>query len=200
MRRGYIRLDKAGPAREAQEAALRAAGLDDFGQDGPVYLDPAPPKRPKPGAIALPARAEAILSLRPGDELVIHSAGRLGATRDDALAALAQVTAQDAAVWDCEAGLAVRYHPDAQAAAEFAARAERQGKRERAARARQGITIRPGRNVVLTGKLKQEAQGLWTNPETTARQVADAVKVSERTLYRMFGAKGTPRFGRRVQK
>ena len=33
--------------------------------------------------------------------------------------------------------------------------------------------------------------------ETTAQQVADQFKVGVRTLYRRFGPKGTPIFGRR---
>jgi DNA invertase Pin-like site-specific DNA recombinase len=200
MRLGYIRIDRAGPSRNEQEAALRLAGVEDFTPDGPVYVDAAPKKRAQPGADATPARTEAVRALREGDELAIHSAGRLGTTRDDVLRALEGVTAAGGAVWDCEAGQAVRWHPDARIAIAFAERAESQGKRQRAANARKGITRRPGRSPALTQAQQKRAKDLWANPETTARQVADATGASERTLYRLFGPKGTPLFGRKSGK
>jgi hypothetical protein len=103
-------------------------------------------------------------------------------------------------VLDCEAGEAVRYHPDAKAAMDFATRAESQGKRERAAKARQGITAYPGRNPALTGKRLEKAKALWADPTTTAQQVADAMGAKVRTLYRYLGSKGTPKFGRLPRK
>lgn len=200
MRLGYIRLSRAGPTRSEQEAALRAAGLDDFSADGPVYVDAEPRKRTPPGEDATPARSAAIHALRPGDELVIATASRIGATRADVLAALAAVTRAGAAVFDASAGATVRYHQDAAAAIAFAERAESEGQRERAARARKGITRRAGPQPALTGKQLKEAEKLWTNPETSARQVADATGASVRTLYRRFGPKGTPVFGRKPGK
>lgn len=197
MRLGYIRIDRSGPSRDEQEAALRAAGVVDFDRDGPVYVDAAPKRRAQPGADATPARTEAIRALREGDEIAIHSAGRLGTTRDDVLRALADVTAAGGAVWDCERGELVRFHPDAQAAISFAERAESQGKRQRAANARKGITRRAAPPLKLAGKKLEQAKADWLNPETSAQQVADKHKVGVRTLYRRFGPKGTPVFGRR---
>jgi DNA invertase Pin-like site-specific DNA recombinase len=200
MRLGYIRIDKAGAARDEQEAALRRAGIADWSPDGPVYVDPVRPKRPKPGTDPLAARTEAIRALRPGDELVIHSAARLGTTRGDVLAALDAIGRAEAAVYDCAAAETVTPHPLAVSMIAFAARAESQGQQERAAKARRGITRRAGPPAALTGKKLREAEKLWTNPETSARQVADATGASVRTLYRRFGPKGTPVFGRKPRK
>jgi hypothetical protein len=197
MRLGYIRVDRAGPTREEQEAALRAAGLEDFTADGPVYVDAPPKRRPQPGADAQPALAEAVRALRADDEIAIHSPARLGATRGAVLDALERIGQAGAAVYDCAAGAVVRFHPDAAAAIRFAAEAESQGQRERAAKARRGITRKVGPPAALSGKRLADAKGAWTNPETSAQQVADASGASVRTLYRLFGPKGTPLFGKK---
>ena len=197
MRLGYIRIDRAGPSRDEQEAALRAAGIEDFGPDGPVYVDAPPKRRPQPGADAQPALGEAVRALREGDELAIHSPARLGATRGAVLAALEQIGRAGAAVYDCADGAVVRFHPDAAAAIRFAAEAESQGQRERAAKARRGITRKVGPPAALAGKRLADAKAAWSNPETSAQQVADQFKVGVRTLYRRFGPKGTPLFGKK---
>ncbi len=197
MRLGYIRTGQAGPSQEEQEAALRAAGVVDFSADGPVYVDLVSRKRPKPGDDVTPARTALIVALREGDEIAIHSAPRLGTTREDVLRTLAQIGKAGAAVYDCELGEVVRYHPDAAAALLFADRAEAQGKRERAARARKAITHRGTRPKALTGKKLDKARELWTgSPETSAEKIADMLGVSPRTLYRALGERGTPKFGR----
>ena len=82
----------------------------------------------------------------------------------------------------------------------FAERAESQGQQERAAKARRNITRRAGPPPALTGKKLKEAKALWKNPETTARQVEQATGASVRTLYRMFGPRGTPVFGKKAPK
>ena len=177
--------------------ALRAAGVVDFSEQGPVYVDEERKRRPKLGDDLAPARTDAIRALRPGDELAVHSPARLGATRADVLAALEGIGRAGAAVYDCASGEAITIHPDAAKAIGFAERAESQGQRERAARARKGITRRAGPPAALEGKKLAAAKAAWLNPETTAQMVADQFGVSTRTLYRRFGNKGTPIFGRR---
>ena len=192
-----MRLDKSGPDRAAQEAALRAAGLNDFGADGPVYVDLPPPKRIKPGVDPLPGRTLLLRALQGGDDVAIHSAARLGATRGDVLAVLGAIGEAGAAVWDCQAGEAVKPHPEALAMIRFAERAESQGQQERAAKARRNITHRAGPPAALTGKKLAAAKVAWGDPEKAARQVAEECGASVRTLYRLFGPKGTPVFGRK---
>lgn len=200
MRLGYIRVTKSGPPREEQEAALRKVGVTDFSPDGPVYVDQERAKRAKPGEDPMPARSEAIHALRAGDQIAVHSAARLGATRGDVLLALDAIGRAGAAVYDCETGEVVKPTPDALPVIRYAERAESQAMKERAAKARRGITRRPGPPLALKGKKLKEAEALWKNPETSAEQVADAVGASVRTLYRKLGPKGTPVFGRKSRK
>ncbi len=187
MRLGYIRIDRAGPSRQEQEAALRAAGMEDFSALGPVYVDEAPKRRPKPGVDPLPARTDALRALREGDELAIHSPARLGSSRGEVLAALEAVGRAGAAIYDCASGAAFPVHPDAAAAIAFAAEAESQGQRERAARARRGKTRHAGPPPALTGKRLIQAGEAWADPAKSAEQVAKEVDASVSTLYRRFG-------------
>jgi hypothetical protein len=166
--------------------------------DGPVYFDLASRKKLRPGDDPLPARTALIVALREGDEIAIHSPPRLGTTREDVLRALAEIGRAGAAIYDCEAGEVVRYHPDAAAALLFADRAEAQGKRERAARARKAISHRGVPPKALTGKRLDKARELWAHPETSAAKIAEILEVSPRTLYRELGPRNTPRFGRKA--
>lgn len=184
---GYIRVDRAGPTREEQEAALRAAGVTDFSAMGPVYVDEAPPKRLKPGADITPARTDALRALREGDELAIHSPARLGSTRADVLLALQAIGEAGASIYNCASAELVTVHPDAARAIGFAAEAESQGQKERAAKARRGVTKRAGPPAALSGKRLVEAGDAWADPTLSAEQVAEKVKASVSTLYRRFG-------------
>lgn len=197
MRLGYIRISKAGPSRIEQEAALIAAGVADFSEHGPVYMDVEKKRRLKSGDDQTPARTDAIRALRTGDDLAVHSPARLGATRANVLEALEGIGRAGAAVYDCASGEVITIHPDAAKAIGFAERAESQGQRERAAQARRGITRRAGPPPALEGKKLVLVRAAWVNPETTARMVADEFCVSVRTLYRRLGNKGTPVFGRK---
>jgi DNA invertase Pin-like site-specific DNA recombinase len=195
---GYIRITKAGPDEVTQLDALRAAGLAAPGA-GTLYVD-REGKRPKPGADPAPQRTVAIKALRPGDQLVVESAARLGATRADVLRVLSDVGAAEASVLDATTGALARWHPDALGAIAMAERAESQGQRERAAKARGrraelGITAGP--RPSLTGETLQSARAAWEDPALSAAAVAAQFDCGVRTLYRRFGAKGTPRFGGR---
>jgi DNA invertase Pin-like site-specific DNA recombinase len=187
MRLGYIRIDRAGPSREDQRAALGAAGISDFTPDGPVYVDEAPKRRPKPGVDLLPARTDALKALRQGDELAIHSPARLGSSRGEVLAALEAIGKAGASIYDCASGKVIPVHPDAALAIGFAAEAESQGQRERAARARRGKVRHAGPPPALTGKRLIQAGEAWADPAKSAEQVAKEVDASVSTLYRRFG-------------
>ena len=78
-------------------------------------------------------------------------------------------------------------HPDAALAIGFAAEAESQGQRERAARARRGKVRHAGPPMALTGKRLIQAGEAWADPAKSAEQVAKEVDASVSTLYRRFG-------------
>jgi DNA invertase Pin-like site-specific DNA recombinase len=196
MRRGYIRLSKAGPSLEDQQRALASAGVGDFGELGPVYVDEILKRR---SSEHLPRRAAAIRSLFEGDELVIASAAQLGTSAADVLAALEAISRKGATVYDIEAREAVTWHPDALKVIAFAQRAESGNRKDvarkaRVARAESGRI--GGAPSKLEGRRLVEAKKLWADPELSAGEIADRMGVSRNTLYRLLGERGTPRFGR----
>lgn len=192
MRRGYIRLSKAGPSLEDQQEALRSVGVDDFSEFGPVYVDLIA-RGSRIGD--LPERARAIQSLEPGDELVVSNAARLGTTLADVLAVLQEVGRQDAVVLDVETGETIRWHPDAMAVVGFAQRADRYNRQEIAAKMRKErvasgqLGSRPVKEWNMTEKA---ARLLWADLTKTAAEVAAQVGASVPTLYRRLGDRGAP--------
>lgn len=194
MRRGYVRLTKSGVSRKAQEDALRQAGIDDFSEYGPVYVESVR----KSGADTGERRAAAVRSLLEGDELVIATPGCLAGTRADVLSALAAISARGAALHIVSTGATVRWSAEAAAAAEFAAQAESECAAMRARHARQSRGDKlGGRKPKLVKGMKtfDRVEAVWRDPAKSAAEVAAETGYSVATLYRAFGAKGTPLFG-----
>jgi hypothetical protein len=203
MRRGYIRISKAGPSREQQEDALRSVGLDDFSRDGPIYVDLPRKGALKAGQDPLPRRSEALRGLREGDELVVMSVGRLGLTTEDTMHALARLGAQGATLFEVESGRAYSWHPEAAEIAELAARSETQRRKERLAKMRAAANemgVRRGSATKLSRTQLAEAKADWASVALTAEEVSAKHGVPVRTLYRMFKARGTPLFGNKERK
>lgn len=187
MKRGYIRLSKAGPSLEDQQKALERAGINNFSEGVSVFVDP-PLKRGDPPTWL--GRTKAIQSLRPGDELVVSSASRLGTTMSDVLGVLRAVGERQASILVADSGHKVAWHPDALAAVEFAQGAELENRREVAATARaaQAATGRVGgAPKQLHGEALEKAKRLWADQSLSAAEVAERVGVTTRTLYRRLG-------------
>lgn len=197
MRRGYIRLAKAGISRKEQELALRSAGIENFSAFGPVYVEPL-----VGSATKYEQRDAAIRALRKDDELVIATPGCLGGTRADVLTALAAISARGAALHVVSTGATVRWSAEAAAAAEFAAQAESEGAARRAKHARmsRGVESLGGRKpkLVKGSSAYERVEALWRDTAKSAAEVAEETGYSAATLYRLFGAKGTPLFGGNV--
>lgn len=177
---GYIRLQKSGPTRDEQEAALAAAGvvLDIMAS---LYVEPMP----KRGRTATyDQRAEAIRALREGDRLVIHSAPRLGSTEAEIREAAAAVSAQGAVLWDCSVQAEIRHHPDAGRLIEWAKAGALLAAKERLGKARQGIVKRGVPPKALTGAKLTRAKALWADLDMSVATIAGELNVSVRTLYR----------------
>jgi DNA invertase Pin-like site-specific DNA recombinase len=177
---GYIRLQKSGPTRDEQEAALAAAGVV-LDVDSSLYVEPMP-KRGRTATYG--QRAEAIRALREGDRLVIHSAPRLGSTEAEIREAAAGVSGQGAVLWDCSAGLEVKHHPDAGRLVAWAKAGALQAAQERLAKARRGIAKRRVTPLALTGAKLARAKELWADLDRSAASIAKELGVSVRTLYR----------------
>ncbi|WP_158600857.1 recombinase family protein [Teichococcus wenyumeiae] len=191
-----MRESVAGPTLAEQEALLRQAGIKNFGRDAPVYID-----KLRRGPVAtMPERDKMVRYLRPGDVVVIAKASRLGTTRADRLQTLAAITKRSASIYDADTGEGVQLQPEAIRAMAFLDRAESGSKREVAARMRArkvALGATGGRPERLQGKTKAAAAVAWADLTKTARDVALEFNVGARALYRLFGPKGTPRFGRK---
>lgn len=185
---GYIRMSQSGPTHEEQSAALRSAGV--IG----VHFDLVPRPSDEPGK-RYRGRAAAIAELEPGDELVIASPSRIGATRSDVLTTLEAIGARQAALFVVSMGKRLIWTPEALAVADFAGQAESESRAEvtrhmRLRKAQLGVRSGPKPKIVEGTDIWNGAKVAWEDPTTSANQVARAFNVSVPTLYRRFGAKG----------
>lgn len=190
MKRGYIRLSKAGPSLADQQKALAGAGIGDFSEGSSIFVDQIPKRG---GRSNWPSRDRAIRSLDPGDVLVVSSAARLGTSVSDVLGVLLAVGERRASVFDVEIGRMIAWHPDALSVVEYAQRAEQENRKEVAATARaaQAETGRFGAAPKkLDGEVLAEAKRLWADPALSGAEVAERVGVNVRTLYRRLGERG----------
>lgn len=199
MKRGYIRVSKAGPSLEDQRAALVKAGIADHSADGAVYVDAEPKGRRTPGADArLAQRAAAVKALRAGDVLVVATPSRLGTSREDMEAVLAEIGRKGASVYDCASGRTITWSAEAAEAVAFVAAAETERRQEITGKARRAAAemgaVR-GAAKKLTPKRRAEAKAAWADVALSAAQVQERTGIPVRTLYRLFGARGTPIFG-----
>lgn len=203
MKIGYIRIDRGGPPPDDQRRALEAAGVTDFSDIGPVYVDELRTKKLKEGEDPLPSRTAAIGALRVGDVLVVANAGRLGLTRADVLMALAAIGRRRASVFDAAEGREFVCSPDIMDAVEFADLAVKKQAAERTTKARKAIKMFGSKVGPYIKPRKAELdvlKAMWVNPEVRMADIVTAAGVKERTLYRMFGPRGTPFFGTTPQK
>jgi hypothetical protein len=196
--------DAAGlPGRKAQEEALRGAGLDDFGDEGPVWHDKNPKKRKQSASMdPLPELALALRAMRPGDELVVANPAVLGGSRGQVLEVMQAVGKRAGAVFDASTGQTVAWNPEALVLLDFCNRAETITRsaalaKARVRRAELGRT--GGTPTKLTGKAKEAALAIWLNPELTGNQAAEKIGISPSTAYRKLGSRDQPIFGRKAK-
>lgn len=185
-RLGYIRLSKVGPSLEEQEEALESVGVSEGSQAGSVFIEDVS----EGSAQARSVRDDLIQTLGKGDELVIMSAARLGASLSDVLDALIEVGGRGAAVYDVSLGRRVTWHPEALELATYARSAEAEHRQELVARlqtARRASGKKGGKPAKLQGEALDEAKRLWADASLSGAQVAARVGVSVRTLYRRLG-------------
>lgn len=200
MKRGYIRVDKPGPSPNEQRKALEAAGVEDFGEFGHVYLDglTTRKKRLKPGDDPLPGRTLAVRSLRAGDVLVVANAGRLGTSREDILRAFAAVGAKGASVLDAAEGQEFSCPADVAGAVAFADLGHQKLMMERSRHARRSqarLNAKSGPKPKISPAEMEMLRQMWRNPNVQAQDILTNAGVKRSTLYRLFGPRGTPVFG-----
>lgn len=182
MKLGYVRLSRAGPSLEDQLAAQRNAGVP----SSMIMMDDHRGSAP----YSFESRSLLLHSLKPGDELVVAAASRLGVGLDDVLGFLADVARIGATVFDAETGQRFNWHPDAAGIVDFARRATSGTRLEVIAkmqRSRETSEHLGGPRPKLDGELMERARKMWGDPSLSARDIADELEVSVRTLYRHLG-------------
>jgi hypothetical protein len=198
---GYMREAAGLPSRKAQEDALRAAGIEDFGDEGPVWFDRNPKRRKQsPGVEPLPDLAEALKAMRPGDELVVANPAVLGGSRGQVFEVMQAIGKRQGAVFDASTGQAIPWSPEALALLDFCNRAETITRSAALAKARvrrAELGRKGGTPTKLTGKAKEAALAIWLDPALTGNAAAEKIGISPSTAYRKLGARDQPIFGRK---
>lgn len=182
MKFGYIRLSRAGPSLDAQIVALRRAGIPPAG----IRVDDHTGGPPYP----FEERALLIYSLKPGDELAVAAASRLGVGLDDVLGVLSEVARRGASVFEADKGRRLAWHPDAAEVVDFAREASKVTRLEVVAkmqRRRQQSDRLGGPRQKLDPERMERARRLWLDPSIPGQDIASEMQVSVRTLYRHFG-------------
>lgn len=172
MRKGFIRTMKAGMSIKDQKTAMRTAGLDPDDPNGPVFQD---------------ERDEAIASLEQGDELAVASAECLGHPESDVLVALAAIGARGGAVLNLSTSERIVWHPDAQAALEFATRAGSEARKAIAAKARRARAesgSMGGLPAIEWDQAKLDKLKAMFSAGDGRQAMADALGVSRATIQR----------------
>lgn len=190
MRIPYIRLAKGLPTEAAQRQALRAAGLSDEDMAG-AYVDRA---KLKPGELS--AWSYMMGAVRTeGDEVdevwIARPAIIAGA---DMQARLAELTEQGGVLVVASTGRRHRWHPDAAEALTLAADIRADERALVMAKARAAGAALGRQN--FTPQQWKDAKAAWADETLTAEEAAAKTPIGMRSLYRKFGPKGSPAFGR----
>lgn len=188
MRVAYIRTAKGLPTEAAQREALAAAGVE------PDELAEAWVDRQTKRDAGTAQRDYMLGAVRDGDEVWICRPAIGCQGEADGIEFLRRITEAGAVLCVASTGGRHRWSPDLTAALDWvkAARADERGLVM--AKARAGLK-KLGRQR-FTPQQWKDAKALWADPAVT---VADAEKrsgIGMRSLYRHFGPKGTPSFGR----
>src|SRR5271156_476518 len=105
MKLAYIRETAGLPSRKVQIEALRSAGVEDFGDEAPVWIDKAVQKRRSQSPEkAWPELTDALKALREGDEFVIACAAVIGGSTGAVLPVLQEIGRRGAKLYDAEEG------------------------------------------------------------------------------------------------
>lgn len=182
--RGYVRERKGGVKPSDQVAAL-ASVIETGGTHPPIYTDLMKPA--KKSKVSLPARGNAINSLRSGNTLWVYDLATLGTSFDDIMAAMAAIGKKGATLgvlmpqqeehtWQPDAADLVQKSRDAAAAL----------KSDVHRRARAKHLGAPPKWTPEVAKVALEG---WKDPTLTASQVPDyvfektGVRISERLIW-----------------
>lgn len=183
----YIRPSKLHPERE-QRAAFAGRSFDE------EYVDSKPP-RGEPGWYWWD---KLVRACRPdhGDEVHVSHASVIADSVPIAFKRLGDLTARGAVLVVAASGKSYRWHPDAAGMAELAIEMEREARREVARRGGEGFARKMAKKRRAEAEKLREIKRRWLDPTIITEDVIDFAGMSRNALYKRFGPRGTPRFGR----
>jgi hypothetical protein len=189
VRVAYIRISKGLPTEAEQRAALTAAGVT-AEEMAEAWID----RQRKKGDPPFAQRDYMLGAVRDGDEVHVAQPGVVGSGEPDILDFLRLMTEQGGILCVASTGRRHRFAPELAEALALVRDIRMDERRMVMAKARQGLK-NLGRKK-FTPQQWKEAKALWTNPDVTAEAAAERSGIGMRTLYRKWGPKGTPSFGR----
>lgn len=183
----YIRPTKLHPERE-QRSVLEGIAADE------VYVD----EKPKRGQPTWYWWDKLIRACRPdeGDEVYVSHAGVIADSVPIAFKRLGDLTARGATLVIASTGNRYRWHPDAAAMAELAVEMEREARREVARRGGEGFARKKAAERRANAAKLREARRQWLDPTILTEDVVRFAGMSRNALYKRYGPRGTPRFGK----
>lgn len=195
---GYIRETKGGKSLDSQIEQLKEAGLTDFSETGPVFIDKIKYKTRSPTPDQLKYRKDLLLSLRQNNVVVVADYSILGLSAEDWLKTVSEIANKEAGLFICDKEEFFEW-PDntskiAAKLAEGAAEAQAALVNNKTAKARKALAdsnIKAGRkrDPETESKLKA-AKSDWFDPSgPSSEEIAKKYGLSSRnTLIRAFGA------------
>jgi hypothetical protein len=187
----YIRLAKGLPSEAAQRKALADAGVSAESL-ADAYVDRAKLKAGEQSAWSY--MMGAVRDEGEPDRVCVARPAILAPTEQEARARLAELAGQGGILFVASTGRAYRWHPDAADGIQFAADVRADERALVLARARAGLR-QLGRQK-FTAQQWKEAKELWADPAVTVADTEKRTGIGYRSLYRRFGPKGSPAFGR----
>jgi hypothetical protein len=188
----YIRPTKLHPENEQRAELCASIGCGAFDEE---YLD-AKPKRGAPGWYWWD---KLVRSCRPGcsDEVHVSTASVIADSVPIALKRIGDLTAREAVLVVASTGKRYTWHPDAALAIDLALEMAAEARRLVAKIGGEAFARNQAARRERAAKKMAEIERLWLDPTvSTGDALRAAGGLSRHSLYKRFGPRGTPRFGR----
>mgnify|MGYP003655462510 CR=1 FL=1 len=197
----YLCERKGLPSLDAQRAACLAAGAT-AEEVAEAYLDRGKAKRGEPSQ---PQRDYIPGGAREGDVVMVARLAVLAATKEDALRFVSAISAEGVPLLDASTGRRYSVRPEAKQdvadALALAADIEADEARARMEKARGGKKRgKTGGRASPSQDRMDAARPLWFDHRRSVAEIEAQTGIGQWVLRRAFGPRGTPAFGKALQK
>lgn len=187
MKLAYIRPTKL-HSETAQRAALAGSSIDEW------YVD----EKPSRGEAGWYWREKVIRACRQGegDEIHVSHASVIADNVRTALEKLAEITERGAVLVVASTGKRYTWHPDAALGMELALEMEREARRLVAKIGGDAAAKAAAERRERNAEKARQTKRMWLDKSIPTPEVEAFAKASRNALYKRFGPRGTPRFGK----